>query len=166
MHAHNRTNSPSSQHAISPSDDADPALCDAIADILLAVTRYPELTDFGFGVYGERRRRLSPEEREAEFQVNRAKMFEECSLLQFISARAWLQGQQKRKTINKMGTSYGLKHVAEHDFGYVTNGIFIAAAISAGFEIERAGAWQQSPNAFMNVSTRAWRRARDGGRRS
>jgi hypothetical protein len=133
-----------------------------MAEILLAVTRYPELTDFGFGVFGERR--LPPEERERQFKANRAKMFEERSLLQFLRARAWLQGQGKRKTLNRFGTSYGLKHIAAHDVGYVTNGIFIAAAISAGFEIERAGSWQQSPNAFMGISTHAWRRPRDGGR--
>jgi hypothetical protein len=137
---------------------------DAIAEILLAVTRHPELNDFGFGVYGEHWRRLSPEEREAEFQANRAKMFEERSLVQFLRAREWLQGQGKRKTLNRFGTSYGLKHVAAHDIGYCTNGIFIAAAIAAGFQVERAGPWRQSPNAFINISTYAWRRPRVDGR--
>jgi hypothetical protein len=139
-------------------------LREAIAEILMAVTRHPELNDFGFGVFGERRRRLSPEEREAEFKANRAKMFEERSLRQFLHARDWLQGQRKLKALNRRGTSYGLKHVAAHDIRYCTNGIFIAAAVSAGFEIERAGSWQQSPNAFMDISTRAWRRPRDTGR--
>jgi hypothetical protein len=160
------TNPPVSQvqnSDIAPSVPAE-ALREAIAEIQLAVTRYPELTDFGFGVYDERSRRLSPAEREAKFQINRAKLFEERSLRQFLSARAWLQGQGMRKTLNKRGTSYGLKHVAAHDIGYCTNGVFIAAAISAGFRIERAGPWGQSPNAFINISSRAWRRPRDGGR--
>jgi hypothetical protein len=126
------------------------------------VTRHPELTDFGFGVFGERR--LPPAEREAAFKANRAKMFAERSLLQFIRARAWLRGQGRRKTINRIGTSYGLKHVAAHDIGYVTNGIFIAAAVAAGFQVERAGPWRQSPNAFINISTYAWRRPRVDGR--
>jgi hypothetical protein len=136
---------------------------DAIAEILLAVTRYPELTDFGFGVGNQHN--LTPAEREEKFRINRAKMFEDRSLLQFIRARAWLQEQGMRKTLNRRGTSYGLKHIAAHDIGYVTNGIFIAAAVSVGFEIERAGTWQQSPNAYMNISTKAWRRPRVGGRR-
>jgi hypothetical protein len=138
-------------------------LREAIAEILMVVTRYPELTDFGFGAcFGERK--LPPEEREAQFQINRAKMFEERSLRQFISAHDWLQGQGRRKSLNRRGTSYGLKHVAAHDIGYVTNGIFIAAAVSAGFRTERAGPLQQSPNARMNISTKAWRRPRVGGR--
>jgi hypothetical protein len=160
------TNPPECQGGISLYDVIDPRR-DAIAQILLAVTRHPELNDFGFGVYGEHWRRLSPEEREAEFQANRAKMFEVRSLRQFISARAWLQGQGMRKTLNRRGTSYSLKHVAAHDIGYCTNGIFIAAAISAGFEIERAEcSWRLTPNAWMNISTHAWRRPRVGGRRS
>jgi hypothetical protein len=142
---------------------ADP-LRSAIAEIRRAIAQYPELTDFGFGAcFGERR--LPSAEREAAFRANRAKMFEERSLLQFLSARAWLQGQGKRQTINRRGTSYGLKHIAAHDIGYVTNGMFICAAISAGFQIERAGAWWGSPNAWLNISTRAWRRRRDGARR-
>jgi hypothetical protein len=162
MPEHNYTNSPASQPLIQHRDNAPnvPAdqLREAIAEILMVVTRYPELTDFGFGVWGERIRHLSPAEREAEFKVNRAKMFEERSLRQFLHARDWLQGQQKRKTINQWGTSYGLKHVAAHDVGYITNGVFVAAAVSAGFQIERAGTL--SPNAYMSISTRAWRRPR------
>jgi hypothetical protein len=92
-------------------------------------------------------------------------LFEERSLLQFIRARAWLEGQAKRQTINRIGTSYGLKHIAEHDIGYVTNGVFIAAAIAAGFQIERTErSWRVTPNAWLNISTRAFRRPRVWGR--
>jgi hypothetical protein len=164
MPEHNGTDSPVSQPLIQHRDNAPNVptyqLREAVAEILMVITRYPELTDFGFGVWDERSRRLSPVEREAEFQINRAKMFEERSLRQFLHARDWLQEQQKRKTINQWGTSYGLKHVAAHDVGYITNGVFIAAAVSAGFQIERSGTRQQSPNAYMNIATRAWRRPR------
>ena len=156
MPEHNCTNPPVSQYLISTAP-----LRDAIAEILLAVTRYPELTDFGFGVWHERD--LTPEEREAQFKVDRAKMFETRSLLQFIRARAWLQGQQKRQTTNCGGTSYGLKHVAAHYIGYVTNGIFIAAAVSVGFQIERERS--NSPNVWLNISKSAWRYPRVGGRK-
>jgi len=52
------------------------------------------------------------------------------SLAQFIVARRWLSQFGKLKSLNKRGSSYGLKHVAAHDIGYVTNGVFIAAAIA------------------------------------
>jgi hypothetical protein len=148
---------PKSQSNFKPTDP----LAQAAAEIRRIVRQYPELTDFGFGVFGERH--LSPEERAEEFAINRAKMFEDRSLLQFIRARDWLQGQGIRKTINRCGTSYRLKHVAAHDIGYVSNGMFIAAAISAEFLVERAGPWRDSPNAWFNVSTSAWRRRRDTG---
>jgi hypothetical protein len=34
-------------------------------------------------------------------------------------------------------TTYGIKHTAEHDIGYVTNRIFIAAAAAEGFNVVR-----------------------------
>jgi len=155
---------PRSQYPVSAQTTvpADP-LADALAEVQRIVAQYPELTNFGFGVFDQHR--LSPAERDEQFLRNRSAMFEERSLVEFLRARAWLQGQGKRQTINRWGTSYGLKHVAEHDIGYVTNGMFIAAAVSAGFAIERARrGWRLSPNAWMNISTRAWRRRTDGGR--
>ena len=66
----------------------------------------------------------------------------------------WLRGQTKRKTLNKSGTSYGLKHVAERDVGYITNGVFIAAAVAEGFRVVRI---RETPNAWLNISMAAWR---------
>ena len=150
---------PESQCNSAPADHLE----EAAAEIQRIVALHPERTDFGFGIFDERG--LSPEERETEFKRNRAIMFEERSLLQFMAARAWLHGQQKRKTIYRKGTSYWLKHVASHDIGYVTNGMFIAAAVSAGFQIGRVRSWRDgsTPNAWFNISKRAWRR-REGGR--
>ena len=62
----------------------------------------------------------------------------------------------KRKTLNKRGTSYGLKHVCEKDIGYITNGVFIAAAIAEEFWVKRCD-WS-SPNAWLNITTSAWPR--------
>jgi hypothetical protein len=76
------------------------------------------------------------------------------SLAQFIAARRWLRRFDKRKTLYQHGTSYGLKHVAEGTIGYVTNGVFIAAAIAEGFRVRRAG---DGPNALLNIAARAWR---------
>jgi hypothetical protein len=85
------------------------------------------------------------------------------SLAQFMAARGWLRRFSKIRALNRRGTSYGLKHCAEDDIGYVTNGVFIAAAITEGFNVRRVG-----PNAWFNISTEAWRyveRNRDEQRR-
>jgi hypothetical protein len=88
------------------------------------------------------------------------------SLAQFMAARSWLGRFRKIKAPNRRGTSYGLKHCAEDDIGYSTNGVFIAAAIAEGFKICRSGL--SSPNVWLNVSTEAWRyteRERDARQR-
>jgi hypothetical protein len=41
----------------------------------------------------------------------------------------------------------------ERDIDYVTNGVFIAAAIAEGFSVQRIG---NSPNAWLNISSAAW----------
>jgi len=121
------------------------------AEIRIAVEQFPELTDFGFGVFDGKK--LSPEARRAELQRNRDLMFLPRSIQQFSAAKAWLQRQLRTKNVNKSaGSSYGLKHVAEKEIGYVTNGIFIAAAIATGFTIQRAN---DGPNAWLNISKRS-----------
>ena len=76
-------------------------------------------------------------------------------LAQFIAARGWLRRFNKIKALNRRGTSYGLKHCAQDDIGYVTNGCFIAAAIAEGFTVRRSQ--PDSPNALFNISIEAWR---------
>lgn len=123
----------------------------AIAAIKRALTRFPELTDFGFGVFDERR--LPPTERAEQFRANRALMFETRSLDGFQRACDWLTRQRRTKQINPgAGSSYGLKHAAEYEVGYVTNGMFIAAAVACGFRVKRIA---DSPNAHLNISTTA-----------
>ena len=48
--------------------------------------------------------------------------------------------------------SYGLKHIAEAELGYVSNGEFISAALALGFrmKVENGG-----PNAVFNMSTKS-----------
>ena len=65
----------------------------------------------------------------------------------------------KTKAFSDKGTSYRLKHVAERDIGYTTNGVFIAAAIAEGFAVRQ---YPDTPNAEINISAKAWRRPRDG----
>jgi hypothetical protein len=123
-------------------------------DMVKVLAREPELNDFGFGVFDPRSK--TPEERAVVFRRDREFIRDPSSLAQFTAARAWLNRFDKLKALNKRGSSYGLKHVAEHDIGYLTNGVFIAAAIAEGFIVQRIG---DSPNAWFNISTKAWREA-------
>ena len=123
---------------------------EAKADMTAILEREPQLSDFGFGVFDPRHK--TPDQRAAELRQGRDDILHQRSLAQFVAARGWLRRFDKIKTVNNRGTSYGLKHVAEHDIGYVTNGVFIAAAIAEGFTIKPEG-----PNARLNISTRAWR---------
>ena len=130
-------------------------LARAASDIAKVLGREPQLNDFGFGVSSDRK---TPEERIATFERDRASICEPTSLAQFMAARGWLSRFDKIKALNKLGSSYGLKHVAERDIGYITNGVFIAAAIAEGFTVRRMDG---SPNALFNISTKAWRREKE-----
>jgi hypothetical protein len=137
-------------------DDLTPAeLATAAIDMDLVLEREPQLGDFGFGVYAPWSK--TREERVAELRRNRESIREPRSLAGFIAARGWLRRFRKIKAPNRRGTSYGLKHVAEDDVGYTTNGVFIAAAIAEGFTVRRAD--YDSPNGWLNISVEAWRHA-------
>jgi hypothetical protein len=140
-------------------DDYSPAeLAAAAVDMDLVLEREPQLGDFGFGVYAPRRK--TPEERAAELRRDREDIREPRSLAQFMAARGWLRQFSKIKAFNPRGSSYGLKHVAEDAIGYVTNGCFIGAAIAEGFTVCRTD--PGSPNAWFNISTKAWRHTERG----
>ena len=115
------------------------------SDMRVVMERCPDLTDFGLGVSSRQ-----------IFNVERAKLLEDRSLAQFTLARGWLRKFSKTKAHNGRGTSYGLKHVAGPDIGYVTNGVFIAAALAEGFSVKRD--YLNSPNARFNISSKAFSR--------
>jgi hypothetical protein len=120
------------------------------SDIEAVLEKCPNLTAFGIGVFDERN--LGRKEREAEFKEKREKLLTDsdgCS-----RAEAWLMSKPRRETINSRRSSYGLKHVAAHDIGYVTNGAFIAAAIHCGFKFQ---IYYRSPNVGINISERGLR---------
>ena len=131
---------------------------EATAAIKRAVDLFPDLTDFGFGIFDAYR--LTPAARQERFRKSRADMFAPRSLEDFTRAKHWLMAQPKTKNPNSgAGSSYWLKHVAEEDIGYTTNGIFIAAAVAAGFIVERCRrSDDESPNAFFNISSKISRR--------
>jgi len=90
---------------------------------------YPELTQFGFGGEGEIR-------------------MEAVNL-----CAEWLlehDGLDRRKTINRSLSSYGLKHAVERDKGiYVANGEFICAALALGYKMMRPK--HKTANAYFNT---------------
>jgi len=69
----------------------------------------------------------------------------------------WLQSKTKIKTINGKWSSYGLKHLAEDEIGYVTNGAFIRAAIHSGFAYRLS---PSNPNVEFNISEKSLKAVR------
>lgn len=111
--------------------------------------RNPDLGAFGFGVFNGAK--LTPAERKAKKASDRAELLSPYGVDDFIRARKWLCDKPRTGHVNpKAGTSYGLKHLAAHTVGYVTNGAFIAAAIAEGYEVKQCA--PGSPNAWFNLS--------------
>jgi hypothetical protein len=123
--------------------------------MLAVLNEHPLLQDFGFGAFNPSKKTAA--QIDAEILEGRQEMEAERSLAQFEAARQWLRRFPKRATLNTSGTSYGLKHAAEYAIGYTTNGVFIAAAVAEGFKIKLSH--PGSPNVFLNISMKAWRRA-------
>ncbi|MGC6500822.1 MAG: hypothetical protein ACON4C_11565 [Henriciella sp.] len=121
----------------------------------------PRLTTHGFGVpnsYG-----WSGPKYTNEVKRSRDEYYDDWQCDQFELALLLLQHCQKRKTLNRNVTSYGLKHTAERisrehkirtDLGnYVSNGVLIAAAFYEGFDV-RPIEWG-SLNAYLNISSKS-----------
>lgn len=72
--------------------------------------------------------RASFDECDSPVALNDVDMFDQLILLN------WCIKLRKRKTFNRMQTSYGLKHRFERDTGiYVSNGAFKGAMLLVGF---------------------------------
>ncbi len=127
-----------------------------------AIARFPRLTSYGLCVYDEPR--LTREQVEEQFRQGRAKMFTQDALDAFARACAWLSRQERTQRINpSAGDSYLLKRCMDRDgFGYVTNGLLVAAAVACGFIVAHR---KDTPNAYINVSKRVRSSRRHGSRR-
>lgn len=116
-------------------------------DIAAVIKKVPDLTSFGIGLY-EKGRGLNAEQKSAKLKEGQDEllgMSKECTAI-----CEWLSDKAKIKTINKRHTSYGLKHMAEKEIGYITNGAFICAAVFCGFDFKASG-----PNAHFNISEKS-----------
>ncbi|WP_139139411.1 hypothetical protein [Sphingobium phenoxybenzoativorans] len=120
----------------------------AVAKAALAnvATLYPTLTSTGFGI-GQWRPGDTAIKRRLLFDKLRDEFFSDFSTEPFLASLAFVSRVQKTKTIRPATNSYWLKHVAENyacsypdgeELGpiYVSNGLLIAAAIHAGFDVK------------------------------
>ena len=99
-------------------------------DIDKIMRKLPQLNVFGIGVNQEDLRKAS--ERATELERDRKELL--ASVDACNKCCEWLRRNiSKIKTIDKRHTSYELKHLAETEIGYMTNGVFICAAIHCGY---------------------------------
>lgn len=117
---------------------------------------HPRLNDFGIGLLHSPG--LCPAQKDDQelFSKNREKL--RVSLEAVNKVANWLDSVAKTKTVNAARTSYGIKSLMRLDVGYVTNGVFIAAAILCGFSYKMQ---LRSPNVMFGMSSRSLKIHRD-----
>ncbi|MCB1681704.1 MAG: hypothetical protein H6858_03105 [Rhodospirillales bacterium] len=135
--------------------------------ICMSMEKERFLTDYGMGIPDAKPKpdgsRETPEERRERFKTKRKLLL--LSVEQFLRAYVFASLVKKIKTIDTRNSSYGLKHLAEkypctypdgQELGpdYVGNGPMIAAAVHAGFSIEKH---YGSPNPSFNMSRKSVR---------
>ncbi len=126
--------------------------------------RFPTLTTSGFGM-GDWSFDKTPAERHREFAEDRAELVSDFAVEPFLASLAFLSRVERTKTIRPATNSYWLKHVAE-DYActypdgetlgpvYVPNGLLIAAAAHAEFEVKpnRDEYGRETLNARFNMA--------------
>jgi myosin-crossreactive antigen len=121
----------------------------------LAITmqKYPTLNSFGFGAYNSRAK--TAKERADFILSNQLELRGNHHRVEAIFD--WLKANHiaPSKVIWKGHSSYGLKKFIERDYGYVTNGEFIAASIIAGFDFFL----KDGPNAYFAWTEKSWEMA-------
>jgi len=99
--------------------------------LAITMAEHPALTAFGLGVY-EDGVGYSTEQRFAAHVRERAEL--RSSTTSVTRVVEWLRRNvAPTKAMSTRGTSYGFKHQAEREIGYITNGAFIAAGMIAGY---------------------------------
>lgn len=129
--------------------------------LAITMAKEPFLTDFGIGLH-ENHRTLPKNERDAIFGKQRDALGKSGEAIG--KTVDWLQKYiQPIKTINTKHSSYNLKHIAEKDIGYITNGVFIAAAIIADYPYKIEDG---SPNPYFGMSEKSVKEAKRMDRNS
>ncbi|UZD57566.1 hypothetical protein OLL83_003356 [Shewanella algae] len=117
--------------------------------IQAVINLIPELTDFGIGIYNNGRG-LDKAQKKAEFDKSQSLLLDSSE--SFEKTVVWLKQVEKVKSFNTHRSSYGLKDLAEKEIGYISNGVFIAAAIHSGFKYKIN---PDSPNVRFNMSEKS-----------
>ncbi len=111
--------------------------------------QHPGLNSFGIGVFEPLRK--TAEQRRTDLAVGREELGRSVAMV--METAAWLCENItpiKTPTVS----SYGAKHVMERATGkYVTNGVFIAAALVAGYTFK-----YKQPNVLFGMSARDLKR--------
>ncbi len=122
------------------------------ARLAITMQSHPELNDFGVGLFYADYKK-SKSEQQAIYEANRRALHKSAAAVE--TTVTWLRENiEPTKTVNKRQTSYGIKHVADKDIGYITNGVFIAAGIIAGYPYEIVPG---SPNVPFGMSEKSLR---------
>lgn len=129
-------------------DIAPSHLYNAVATTALSdVARgHPTLTCDGFGI-GDWMPGDTASKRRNKFNHSRAELVSKHAAAGFLASLTFIMRVEPTKTVRPKTNSYWLKHIAENfsctypegeELGpiYVSNGIFIAAAIHAGFKVK------------------------------
>lgn len=117
------------------------------SDIADVIKKIPQLNSFGIGLF-KNGRGLNATQQETKLKEGQEEllgMTKECTAI-----CDWLRNKSRITTINKRHSSYGLKHIAEKETAYITNGAFICAAAFCGFDYQL-----DPPNAFFNISEKS-----------
>ena len=93
--------------------------------IQAAIDAIPGLNDYGIGLYSsDQEKPLSEQEEIKASNVERLLNSTE----EFEKACTWIrENLTATNSFNSKRSSYGLKHIAEIEIEYITNGVFIAA---------------------------------------
>jgi hypothetical protein len=139
----------------------------AMAALNSVADRFPRLTINGFGI-GDWYFDDTRASRRKKFDDSRARLVSNYAVEPFLASLAFVSRIERTRTVRPATNSYWLKHIAEsyecayptgEKLGpvYVANGVLIAAAIHAGFEVKKHtdeyGA--EMLNAGFNMSKRS-----------
>jgi hypothetical protein len=120
-------------------------------DIAAVLARYPSLNPEGLG-FPRGLRPTDPAGREEWLARQRATLLGDWHADACTRAESWLMERTKIRTPRL--SSYWLKHRAEEEVGYITNGDLIVAAIHLGFPIKGS---PDSINPLVGVSSKFMR---------
>lgn len=120
--------------------------------LIEVMDEYPRLNEYGMGVYGWRSK--TPDERLEFMRENRARLLE--SVDDVVRCADWIcRHMAPLRHPNLKHNSYGLKHIAEREIGYITNGVFIAAALVLNYVMRDDG----GANPYFGMSEESIKRA-------